>query len=272
MSHEFETLNQAASALLVETCALLNDRGLGYVVAGGWVPVLRSTGSDLVHPGTRDVDVLFNDDRQAIRSAVECMLKNGFILSAKHEFQLLRTLRVASREFVFNVDLMHPLEASANSEMFQDILDLEIRSDYDENRPKVKSICFPSSAIIFEQTLWSKFDVGGISLNGMATSCAVPLMDEVGLVLSKAISVKQQKRPRDAFDIYYVLANPHGSHISAQLVQLGQKFPQVSEQLAHLRRYLTESQPTFDANVAKYLGKYLPPVAPSEYLRTMLFP
>jgi hypothetical protein len=27
MAHEFETLNQAASALLVETCALLNERG-----------------------------------------------------------------------------------------------------------------------------------------------------------------------------------------------------------------------------------------------------
>jgi hypothetical protein len=40
--------------------------------------------------------------------------------------------------------------------------------------------------------------------------------------LSKAISVKQQKRPRDAFDIYYVLANPNGPHISAKLVQLGQ--------------------------------------------------
>ncbi len=209
------------------------------------------------------MDVLFNDDREAIRNAVECMLQNGFILSAKHEFQLLRTLRVASREFVFNVDLMHPLEASANSEMFQDILDLEIRSDYDGNRPKVKSICFPSSAIIFEQNLWS---------DGIATSCTVPLMDEAGFILSKAISVKQQKRPRDAFDIYYVLANPKRSHISAKLVQLGRTFPQVSEQLEHLRRFLTENQRIFDANVAKYLGNYSPAVAPSEYVRTMLFP
>jgi hypothetical protein len=65
---------------------------------------------------------------------------------------------------------MHPLEASANSEMFQDILDLEIRSDYDEDRPKVKSICFPSSAVIFEQSLWSRFDMNGSSLNRTATS------------------------------------------------------------------------------------------------------
>jgi hypothetical protein len=272
MAHEFETLNQAARALLIETCVLLNERRLGYVVAGGWVPVLRSTGPDLVHPGTRDVDVLFNDDRDAIRSAVECMLKNGFVLSAKHEFQLLRSLHVASREFVFNVDLMHPLEASANSEMFEDILDLDIRSDYDENRPKVKSICFPSSAIIFEQSLWSSFDVSGRNLNGMATSCSVPLMDEAGLILSKAISVKQQKRPRDAFDIYYVLANPRGSETSVMLTRLGRSFPQVSEQLEHLRRFLSESQVTFDANVKRYLGKYSPPVSPSEYVRTMLFP
>jgi hypothetical protein len=52
MAHEFETLNQAASALLIETCALLNERQLGYVVAGGWVPVLRSTGSDLLERAT----------------------------------------------------------------------------------------------------------------------------------------------------------------------------------------------------------------------------
>ncbi len=250
----------------------MNERRLGYVVAGGWVPVLRCIAPDLHHPGTRDGDVLFNDDREAIRNAVECMLQNGFILSAKHEFQLLRTLRVASREFVFNVDLMHPQEASANSEMFQDILDLEIRSDYDGNRPKVKSICFPSSAIIFEQKLWSEFQVSGTSLNGIATSCTVPLMDETGFILSKAISVKQQKRPRDAFDIYYVLANPKRSHISAKLVQLGRTFPQVSEQLKHLLRFLTENQRIFDANVAKYLGNYSPAVAPSEYVRSMLFP
>src|SRR5260370_37298377 len=55
VAHEFETLNQAASALLVETCGLLNERRLGYVVAGGWVPVLRCIAPDLHHPGTRDV-------------------------------------------------------------------------------------------------------------------------------------------------------------------------------------------------------------------------
>lgn len=272
MAHEFERLNEAAFALLIETCGSLNERSLGYVIAGGWVPVLRSNGSDLVHQRTRDVDVLFNDDHEAIRSAVECMLQNGFILSAKHEFQLLRTLRVASRDFVFNVDLMHPQEASKNSDMFQDILDIEIRSDYDENGPKVKSICFPSSAIIFEQRLWSRVEISGSNLNGIGTVCAVPLMDEAGLVLSKAISVKQPKRPRDAFDIFYVLASPRGPDISAQLVQLSAKFPQVSEQLAHLRRYLAENHSIFDRNVGKYLRTRLLPFAPSEFVRTKLFP
>lgn len=56
VGHEFETLNQAASALLVETCGLLNEKLIGYVVAGGWVPVLRSSAPDLRHPGTREFD------------------------------------------------------------------------------------------------------------------------------------------------------------------------------------------------------------------------
>jgi imidazolonepropionase-like amidohydrolase len=70
------------------------------------------------------VDVLFNDDRGAIKSAVELLLAGGFVLSAKHEFQLLKALQVGPSEFVFNIGLMHPAEASTRPQMFQDIMDL----------------------------------------------------------------------------------------------------------------------------------------------------
>jgi hypothetical protein len=54
-------------------------------------------------------------------------------LSAEHEFQLLKALQVGSREFVFNIDLMHPAEASTRPEMFQDIMDLGIGDNYDSD-------------------------------------------------------------------------------------------------------------------------------------------
>ena len=60
------------------------------------------------HPGTRDVDVLFNDDRESIRNAVELFLASGFVLSAKHEFQLLKTLSVGGQR----VRIQHRSDAS----------------------------------------------------------------------------------------------------------------------------------------------------------------
>ena len=69
MSHKYSSLGTAVRALLTETCALLNSGGVEYVVAGGWVPLLRGrSNAGLHHPGTRDVDVLFNDDREGFAS------------------------------------------------------------------------------------------------------------------------------------------------------------------------------------------------------------
>ena len=79
MAHEFETLDQAARALLIETCGLLDEKRIGYVIAGGWVPVLRGTGPDLVHPGTRDVDVLF-----IAYGTVARICKSAIALLAEH--------------------------------------------------------------------------------------------------------------------------------------------------------------------------------------------
>jgi hypothetical protein len=192
-------------------------------------------------------------------------------LSAKHEFQLLKVLQVGSREFVFNIDLMHPAEASSRPEMFQDILDLGISDNYDENSPKVKSICFPSSAIIFEQNLWSMVKVAATDFDGKHFECDVPLMDEAALILSKADSVKQAKRARDAFDIYFLLAGPAGPTIAKKLKALSTSFPQVSEQLNLLRKFLDDNPDRFDKSVLTYLVENSVSAKPSEYVRMLLF-
>ncbi|MBZ5659881.1 MAG: hypothetical protein LAO08_05680 [Acidobacteriia bacterium] len=225
----------------------------------------------LRHPGTRDVDVLFNDDRETIRNAVQLFLASGFVLSAKHEFQLLKALSVGSRKFVFNIDLMHPAEAFTQPEMFQDIMDLGIRSDYDEMKPKVKSICFRSSAIIFQQNLWSRVKVAATNFSGKHSECYVPLMDESALILSKADSVKQDKRARDAFDIYFLLSGPEGQKIAKKLKSLSASFPQVSMQLEHLHKFLKEHSNQFDKNVANYFTHKSVAVEPSRYVRELLF-
>jgi hypothetical protein len=271
VSYNYSSLGEAARALLVATCTTLKKNNVHYVIAGGWVPLLRGARGTLTHPGTRDVDVLFDDDREAIGSAAQLLLDDGFILSAKHEFQLLKTFTVGGKPFVFNVDLMHPQESSKKPDMFHDIMDLGIRDDYNPGSLKLKSICFPSSAIIFEENLWSPLEVRATDSNGNDFRCDVPLMNEAALILSKSESVKQAKRMRDAFDIYFILAGPGGESVAIKLRQLSASFPQVSEQLRHLEAFLRDHPDKFDQNVQGYLPDHVISPGPSDYVRKLLF-
>ena len=123
----FTDLNEACKALLVTTAEVLNTTTLQYVIAGGWVPILAESGHpSLSHPGTRDVDVLMTDDPAAVMAAANALLAARFRPSAKHEFQLLRDAKVGARDFVFNIDLMHPYEAQSTPETYCDIFDLGV--------------------------------------------------------------------------------------------------------------------------------------------------
>jgi pimeloyl-ACP methyl ester carboxylesterase len=69
MSYNYQDIRSARRGVLLEACQSLNDSAVQYVVARGWVPYLRSSGHRLDHPGTKDVDLLFNDKPGPIRTA-----------------------------------------------------------------------------------------------------------------------------------------------------------------------------------------------------------
>ena len=80
------------------------------------------------YPGTKDVDVLFEDGfvEKQLEPVIHSFLESGFLVSAKHKFQVLRVLRVAEEQCIFNVDLLHPSESTETPEMFVHHLDLNI--------------------------------------------------------------------------------------------------------------------------------------------------
>jgi hypothetical protein len=244
---------EATRGLLIDACRTLAETDVEFVVAGGWVPYLRGQNNSIQHPGTRDVDLLFNDSLEPIKFAVQALLRAGYVPSAKHPFQLLKILAVETQKFAFNVDLMHPREGSFGDDLFQDIFDLGIREDYELVETHViKSIALPSAHIIFEKQLWSMFDVNGILPNGNSINCSIPLMDEIGLILSKCASVSQSKRDRDAFDIFVLLSGSHRATIAERLLKLEKSSQQAAEQLRKLRTFIHNHANTFDARVLKY--------------------
>ena len=250
----FSGLDDACRGLLLSVAGVLNSTSLSYAVAGGWVPLLiAQIHPTLHHPGTRDVDVLMIDDLAAVQDAAAALLKASFRPSAKHEFQLLRDAQVGSREFVFNVDLMHPYEAGETPEMYRDIFDLGVNDAYDPRGSRfAKSIAFRSAEIVYEQKLFVRVPVSGVDLDGQECTHEVPILNAPAFLLSKCESVSIKKRTRDAFDIYYILSSNAGSQHAAELLALAAKFPQVDDQLEQLRRFLRESPDGFNANVSRH--------------------
>lgn len=275
--HCFSSIEEACHALLLTTTWVLQTANVEFVVVGGWSPVLLADGHEcLRHPGTQDVDVLLNDEGPiAIQRGVQALLDLGFLPSAKHPFQLLKRLNVVGGPLVFNVDLLSPREILKASDpvadMFTDILDLKIpeRAGSLETR-FARSIAFEASGTVLERNMFERTLVSGVDLDGTSASYGVPLLGLAGFVISKCQSVRSVKRPRDAFDLYYVLTGPRGPETGAELARLARSHPDVAKHLADLEHYVEENEEAFDRNVFRCSENRLRDAAPGRTLLSIL--
>lgn len=240
------SIQDGARALLKDTAqALQQFPALQYVVIGGWCPVLRNR-TALVHPGTLDVDLLFRDSyiSGTLDDVISELLKLGFIPSAKHPFQLLRAQNVRGKDFIFNIDLLHPkmLSEKATSGMFVDHLDLDVPLTNDEVEfKKMKSVVLPNSEILFLKRLYTQESIQGVPFN---------LITFDGMFATKMDSCQKQKRERDAFDIYLGFL---GNEINTSSInRIAIEDNRIAESLDKFKRYLQSDGAVFDKNVAQF--------------------
>lgn len=198
----YSSLMDGCYALLDEATSIIESTGLRYMVIGGWAPLILNSSEDHPHPGTKDVDILFQDAATpgTLDDVINLFFEKGFIPSAKHAFQLLKKFDIGGKEFMYSVDLLHPSMSKNNPELFVDHLDLEIKlSPTREEEFRMASIVLPSADFLFdehfEQIYIPKLDR------------KIQLMTESGCILSKSSSVRNVKRTRDAFDIFLSIHN-----------------------------------------------------------------
>jgi len=258
MATEFDSFDEATRALLLSTCEVLGDQ-LEFVIAGGWVPILRGNIEGILHPGTRDVDVLLSDTSTNVEDALKRFLKGPFTPSAKHEFQVMRPLCVGKRHYMFNVDLMHPKEQTEKPSLFVDHFDMGTFDAYDPSGKRwLKSIAFASAAIVFKKRLWSNVVVRGKDALGVDKEICVPLLNEEAFILSKAESLKSPKRTRDAFDVYYILCGDKGEETSKRLRTLIEEDEDVAERVEQMKRWIEQNRDLFDGHVETHARKQVP--------------
>lgn len=242
------SVDDGARALLTDAMAIVSEFShIDYMVIGGWCPVLRNK-SDIPHPGTLDVDILFNivDETLSLAPVIEAMIDGGFAPSAKHPFQLLKSQEVNGTPLVYNIDLLHPnmMDDRRQRGMFVDHLELDIPINKKEKKLKlVSSIVLPNSAALFSSDLFrSREEVDGVKFW---------LVNFTGMFLTKIDSCQKQKRERDSFDIVLALYNNdvdfwrvvYGLSMSNQLTYRLQK------SLKGFEKFLREDSKTFNNNV-----------------------
>lgn len=140
----FNNLQDGAFGLLAETADILNRNKIKYIIVGGWSPLLLND-NPIAHPGTKDVDILFENGyrKKELGEIILKFIDSGFLLSAKHDFQLFKEIEVQGNKFIYNIDLLHPTETQKPEEIYVDHIDLEIPSDkYQSNTFKVNQLLY----------------------------------------------------------------------------------------------------------------------------------
>lgn len=201
------TTEDGARWLLADAVRIAQKSELKFAVIGGWSPVLLNRGP-IEHPGTRDVDMLFErgTEQGALAALVKTFRTEGYYLSAKHDFQLLRVINVNGNPFVFNVDILHPDERLKipPEALFIDHLEVDAEVNRRFNKfIKARSIGTPISTFLFNGHI-EKFQLTP-KYGENFSAVEVPLIDEVGLLVTKSESVRSPKRKRDALDIFFAV-------------------------------------------------------------------
>lgn len=237
------TLNDGAKNLLEEVVQLLSQfDGLEYIIIGGWCPLLRNKISNITHPGTLDVDILFKEaySSGAIEKVISAFFKEGYMSSAKYQFQLLKKQTINNENIVFDVDLLHPnmTEDKAYDKKFIDHLSLDVSFDGEKNVKKM-SIALPNSMLLFDMGLFTKYD--------LESGCNFNLVDFTGMFITKMESCQKEERQRDSFDIYLAFLNDGVDLI--KLEKIVAKNCHIANALNNFRLFLKKKPDVFNQNI-----------------------
>lgn len=250
---KYPSVLDASRGLLLDAVRVARKADTEFCVVGGWSPYIRNA-APIPHPGTKDVDLLFKKGAKSgeLSGVIHAFLDAGYLVSAKHQFQLLRRLNVNGKPLIFNVDFLHPLETTQAAELMVDHMDLDVLECRErEEGLRMKSIALPASDFVFDGHVVNAVVSAVDPTTGNEEDVNVPLIDEVGVFITKFQSVMQPKRPRDAFDIFVSLTQSADQEATlAGICALRARYEGIDKLARCFLKFLKKD--TFEKNVCRF--------------------
>lgn len=191
--------------------------------------------------GTLDVDVMidpFEVPQETYRSIAERLTERSYEQSGQ-PFQWLRTVMVADREIVVRVDLLAPsTDRRGRAHRHEEIDDILARRTAGAELLRLQS---------------TEVEVHGELPDGRSNTVLVRLPTPGVLVILKALAIGERDKPKDCYDVDYVLAHVAGGPdaIAEQIGEILEAEP-VRSALAILRGKFDSAESYGPQSVALY--------------------
>ncbi len=253
-----ETINEGAEHLLSESCRILGSDIDDVLVVGGWGTFLRNPNE---HPGSRDVDILFplSYDRERMCSSIMRFLDDGFLVSAKHDFQIMKPILIGDRQYLYNVDFLHPVVGKKDIVEFQDMIQFD--ETIDGFLPKKsKTVGIERGDLFFQEQMFESMSFNGHTFNGL---------NGTGIVLSKVSACMNRKRPRDIYDMTLEWKR-NSELIDADLVRLINEYADFGAWLRKIAEFHAEKPDFFTDRVSQAAVDFGNPTESIDACQSML--
>ncbi len=210
---------EAARSALIELTHILGEYRADIVLVGGWIPELLIPQSQERHVGSIDVDLALNHKElteAGYRMIGEILRRYGYVRDKQQPFIFRKTVRGQTVQVDF---LAGEYGGTSKNRRTQKALDM---------RPRKARGC--DLAFQIEP---ARVAVKGKLPDGAVDEVQVQVASVVPFLVMKGMALEDRRKPKDAYDIYFVLHNYPGGveaivkafkpHLKLALVKEGLK-------------------------------------------------
>lgn len=189
-----EIVIKATRQILLEVFKLLENFHDSLILVGGWVPIMIIPEAEDKHVGTLDVDLVINDKslhETGSETIEDILLANGY-QHGTEPGRYFKKIDIDGKPVIIPVDFLASEQRYIPQNEFFDITGIH-------------AISSPGCELSFE--VHEKIALDGSLPDGSHYSTIIKSAGIVALIVMKAHAMNIRKKSKDAYDIWFCLAN-----------------------------------------------------------------